>query len=47
MARIYDPSRGRLEIPLAVLAARWADFMGRGVVLVMEGAAHTVHNPLR
>ena len=46
-ARIYDPSRGRLEIPLEVLAARWADFMGRGVVLVMEGAAHTVHNPLR
>jgi len=47
MARIYDPSRGCLEIPLEVLAARWADFMGRGVVLVMEGAAHTVHNPLR
>ena len=45
MARIYDPSQGRLEIPLTVLIARWADFMGRGIVLVMEGTAHTVHNP--
>jgi len=47
MASIYDPSRGALEIPLTVLASRWADFMGRGIVLVMERTANTFHNPSR
>jgi len=41
MATIYDPSQGIIEIPLDVLASRWANASGQGIALVTEGRAPT------
>jgi hypothetical protein len=44
MATIYDPSQGIIEIPLDVLASRWANSSGQGIALVMEGRASAFHD---
>ena len=41
MATIYDPSQGIIEIPLDILASRWANASGQGIALVTEGRAPT------
>ena len=41
MATIYDPSQGIIEIPLDVLASRWANASGQGIALVTEDRAPT------
>ncbi|MDG1065782.1 MAG: cysteine peptidase family C39 domain-containing protein [Luminiphilus sp.] len=44
VAKIYDPTQGVIEIPLGVLASRWANSAGQGIALVTESTMHASHD---